>query len=979
MKPLSCRIALAALVLIIAIPAGVCQTDAPEEGLLFHASFDKRDVTADFARGNPHSTTFTESLELRGVPGVSGPAFQIAADERLDYELPGNLDSTRGSISMWIMPVNWQGRNDRFEVFFAVRGAGMSMNLYKYSQPNMVTIYIATSREHKVLARNSADDWKPEQWHHLVATWDQSRVQLYVDSELAQERDLPEGMVLPALEDGWFTITPPKLWEQGFDPDDRTVADEVKIYDRVLSAAEVRREYLRLAPEQAEAGPLDLQFKIDSANRSVRVMLDAFGSIEKLGQEVTAQVTLSAEGGDIIAQQDVALEEGAGAADLEFGDLAPGRYVLRAEVRGAGEETVSAEATFERPATPWTEPLPQYDHAVPDPWTPVEGDASELRVWGRAYSFGDGPLPTAITSQERATLAGPVALMVDTGDGPREPQWSAAEVAERHPDLIARSGSGTAGDVDLTWRTAVEFDGMLRCDLEVRPRGERATLQGLRLVVPVASEAGEYVLAPVLEDFEEGRIELPFRDMVWLTGHDVGLCWFTESEANWVYEVGRRPITIERADGVTTLTVAMISRAQEITGPVRYTFGLQATPLRPLPERWRNFNMGGAKQVPSSRAQIAAQGGGCFKFNASLEARDGVDMEAVRQRWQDFGVSLPYSTPTYLADHNAVHDFHQLEWRNSYRHSYVGYKMPGVEGEYALRATCPASDFSDLMVYWVHHLFEDYPWMGGIYYDCCSASACKNHRHGCGGTDAFGRSYETRPIFALREVLKRVFTILHAHGKVLVNHSHSRFYPPLHSFSDYWFPGEQYATKVGRTLYYYTDEMPLAEWQIELNSHIRGVGSQFLPQYGRGTDKKFRDEETAPTRSVLAACVVHDVPCSASWVNYGEIEKLWQVYDAYKLSRARFHAYWRDCPAQASEPLTASVYELDGAAVIAVANLTPEPASGTVSLDVAALGLEGPLIFRLEPGGEAIPGATADAIPISLPARDYAMIAVTEQ
>ena len=48
-------------------------------------------------------------------------------------------------------------------------------------------------------------------------------------------------------------------------------------------------------------------------------------------------------------------------------------------------------------------------------------------------------------------------------------------------------------------------------------------------------------------------------------------------------------------------------------------------------------------------------------------------------------------------------------------------------------------------------------------------------------------------------------------------------------------------------------------------------------------------------------------------------------------------------------------------------------------MDAVALGLEGPLAFHLEPGGEPIPGATADAIPVSLAARDYVMIAVTKR
>ena len=69
---------------------------------------------------------------------------------------------------------------------------------------------------------------------------------------------------------------------------------------------------------------------------------------------------------------------------------------------------------------------------------------------------------------------------------------AAAAVADRHPDIITRSGVGQAGALDITWTTAVEFDGMLRCDMQITPREGAANLQGLKMTVPVAGDAGGY-------------------------------------------------------------------------------------------------------------------------------------------------------------------------------------------------------------------------------------------------------------------------------------------------------------------------------------------------------------------------------------------------------------------------------------------------------------------------------------------------------
>ena len=907
-----------------------CAQDAPEDGLRFHLSFNKRDVVADYAQGNPQSTSFTESLELRGVEGVSGtPGFQIAADERLDYELADNFALTSGSVSMWVKPVNWEGRNDRFEVFFHARSPQYVMHFYKYSQPNHLYLYVNVGGVNTV-ARTSAEHWKPGDWHHIGASWQPGELRLYMDGELKHAKALEPPMDFPEASEGLITITPPQLWAKGFDVNDRTVADEVKIWDRVLDDAEMRREYVTHAPADADAEPLDVRWEIDPTPGSVLLEIDAFRlmAADDGGEELTIRAALLDADGAEIAQENAQTEQGGASIELPFGELAPGEYTVSVAAIGVdGAEKASVSSSFTRPVVTWAD-APTFEGVVPEPWTPIERDGAALGVWGRGHEFGAGPLPTAISSQERAVLAGPAKLMVNS----REPAWSGGEVASEAPDAVEREGTGRAGEVALEWRTRMEYDGMLRCDLTVSPVGERAEVRSLALELPVAAEQGAYALAPTMVAWEDGRIDLPWRDMVWLTGREAGVCWFTESKANWVIPDDTTPIAIERGEDATTLTLTMIGEPVTIDGPVSYTFGLQATPTRPLPEGWRNLNLGNPNQVEGQRAMLVCQGGGAFLRNAYLLPDPELDLNDALERWKDWGRTLPYSTPTFLADHTPEWDFYQREWQHSERHIYVGYKTR--EGtEYALRATCPRSDFSELMVHWMDDLLRDYPAIGGVYYDCCDASECRNTEHGCGGVDAFGKPYASRPIFALRDVLRRVMTIAHSHNDIVMNHAHSRFYPPIHGFSDYWFPGEQYTTRLGEDIWYYTDQIPPEVWQIELNSQVRGVGISFLPEFGRGTEKRYQFEDPAPSRALLAACLLHDVPSSGFYIYADEINAVWAIYDKYQLSDATFHGYWEaDCPVSVDEPLQASVYVAQDADVIVVSNLTPEAATGTVRM-----------------------------------------------
>ncbi|NOZ20220.1 MAG: hypothetical protein GXP25_03935, partial [Planctomycetes bacterium] len=138
---------------------------------------------------------------------------------------------------------------------------------------------------------------------------------------------------------------------------------------------------------------------------------------------------------------------------------------------------------------------------------------------------------------------------------------------------------------------------------------------------------------------------------------------------------------------------------------------------------------------------------------------------------------------------------------------------------------------------------------------------------------------------------------------------------------------------------------------------------------------KYRDDETKPSRSLLACCAVNDVPCSASWINYGEIEKLWGILDKFWVSDAEFIPHWAPGPVTAGKPLLAS-YKGKNYVLLIIANLTKEPASGTVKLDAKTLGIPGQHKITNEFTGKPV-NQPLDGIKIELPARDYTIWSIT--
>lgn len=78
-------------------------------GLLFHLSFDRQTVTADFAAGEGRAPSIADSLGWKFASGVRGSALLIQADQRCTFPLAKNFDTRQGTFSCWVKPLNWDG------------------------------------------------------------------------------------------------------------------------------------------------------------------------------------------------------------------------------------------------------------------------------------------------------------------------------------------------------------------------------------------------------------------------------------------------------------------------------------------------------------------------------------------------------------------------------------------------------------------------------------------------------------------------------------------------------------------------------------------------------------------------------------------------------------------------------------------------------------------------------------------------------
>ncbi len=204
----------------------------------------------DNSRTSTSGTVPTQAAGTSFVPGKFGPALLFDANANLTYPQAGNLSLYDATVEMWVSP-QYDGNN-----FLYTNGAATSVLFLYNPTTNGSTLVLAIANHgggpyFYVGAGNyyagypgtsSIATWKAGEWHHLAFSYSSShsRIRLYVDGVLAQERASPFGSL--AAGASTFSIG------SGFGRGSAFALDEVRISNVELPAGSIAYDAVRTAP-----------------------------------------------------------------------------------------------------------------------------------------------------------------------------------------------------------------------------------------------------------------------------------------------------------------------------------------------------------------------------------------------------------------------------------------------------------------------------------------------------------------------------------------------------------------------------------------------------------------------------------------------------------------------------------------------------------------------------------------------------------
>lgn len=256
-----------------------------EKGLLFEVSFDSG-FDSDYSVGAKEAVA---KGQVKTVSGMKGKGALIMSEDKslvsLSYKAMNNFNPSKGTVSFWLNPT-WDTSIVRAPSLFKVGGV-----IEIYYEPTVPAIVIMHNRvDGPLFATSATHKLSAGQWVNIVYAWDsQKDGKLYINTKLATQTDsswqapsLLESSVI-SLELTNDLGGREKLYPLG------GVVDELKIFNRELSAEEIVEEFKRCGGQTGSVFNFEMLTDFDTTVKFNKLTWEAKDNTKVKVSTITGQ------------------------------------------------------------------------------------------------------------------------------------------------------------------------------------------------------------------------------------------------------------------------------------------------------------------------------------------------------------------------------------------------------------------------------------------------------------------------------------------------------------------------------------------------------------------------------------------------------------------------------------------------------------------------------------------------------------------
>jgi len=902
--------------------------------LVLHYTFDADDGEAVKDKSKyKHDAKITKAKHLaqvngrRGIMRFDGKESILTCPKSEALNIQGDM-----SFEMWVRE---NGTIDHlWGVFF---GDTQEFDFYFAGYHSLVLWYVNRNGQYKNESMLLPVDRyiHGEKWSHIAVVVEYPRTRFYHNGKLIRDAYMP----VPGIS---HNMSYPYVIGKNIPID----LDEFRLYNRALTAQEVAAHYEgKQAPANITA---ELVIEPHWYDDTVTVRISTknaeyFGHKAELklipgSNTKTVKMTESFNGsGRYVASAAFALTPLAGKA-------------VTANVRVLdrnGKEVNTATRNIALTKPDWVDSREGYSDKVLAPWTPVAakktGNKVQVDVWQRTYTFSESPFPSQIKANGKQLLTAPITL-TGRADG-KSINWEHGRVRLVDSKDIAATvqQTSTSSALSMTVNTTTEFDGFMTIDCKIKVSRD-VSIDELSLSIPLNTQYvplcyGERALPidrdiPIAE-FYSGELHddqsFRFCPTVWLGDVQQGLCWQAESDEDWHYADKQKAIEILPREKMTTFKAHFVDVKTTLKAgdTLHYKFALQGTPIKPLlRDAWDlrvmrsepyglelglpDNTVGGKPTIQylkeTGMRHLFTTGNDLWPYPLPIHEQYKKLQHRLNDQMHAAGMKIHnYQMHQRFATSAPEFDIHGLHMAMRPMRQYIpGNNPPNdprpgpVVVKYGASSQgtvmhCPKSmALQDANIHAYAKRLDIYG-DDGIYLDGTNANPpCSNLGHGCGYINKDGQIQNTFPVFAARQIMKRIYVVTKTQKPdgIVDVHCSFGYNPPALGFADIIWTGEQWYHLRHTGAKHAATHMTLEKFRTEFMGSTIGVAANTL-SYRLGSPM-----------IVSATSLLHDIPVRPSSIydtkrkvdtSYtATMIKLWKVRDKFGAEDAQKLFYWNN-------------------------------------------------------------------------------------
>jgi len=696
------------------------------------------------------------------------------------------------------------------------------------------------------------------------------------------------------------------------------------------------------------------------------VTVDASGRLELVTTDDKSLVHVDLPGLDRNRKQTIR---------MDFNEVEPGDYILKMSLFGKKNKVLATKSVkYMIPEPPeWLNNKLGISDNVPIPFEDVRVEGTNVNMWERTYVFENSIFPTRIVNQDAEQLARPIELVLEE-DGLKY-QWenisSRVTMAKPTEAVIDYKADSKAASVIGTVR--IEYDGWAMYDFILTPKDTR-TITALRIEIPFHREEASYLRAvgPITKWAEEkwytaliGDIKddtdfdnkdrqvsymrdwMPngwqgvndFMFQVYVGNDDRGFLIVQDTDEDRFLKGGNLEIQYE--GDTTVVQIHLINKPTKIDMPLRYRIALAATPFKKYRYdlEYLISMVGGhnPQWVIDNNLMGWVHGASLWKWGRIEKdfmpnpKRPNLLKQATANYKRADMLALINTTNCFCATPYEPFDIYRDEWVHI--PPYDGYvNLAGTD--VSLVMVSPQSSFFDFYLWWVKKRIDE-DGIGGLYFDLTGPAGNANPLSGGGWTNENGERHMTSNIFALRELYKRLYTLLKEEGAkrgtefYIFQHSSAG---PITAFADQITKGEGYNA---------AKDWSCVTPNLFRATSLRQLGTPYTFFVGPSTS--WIKKPPWPLYNILAKTLINGsltTPLETGHVAT-HLFPLWKWRKEFGMENAEWVPWYKKDPYINLKPdsLFVSLWKHPGKVMIVASNLTDKTIEGIIKLDVERLSL----------------------------------------